>query len=110
MRHSARSGLYVVRIIYGKAPLIYAKVSPTRCSPLRHVLMQRRRTMKRALIGILSTGIFPLSLGLESANAQMYGPSGDSRAYNSRAYAAQPRNTVRRGAARNAPLYNNSDS
>jgi hypothetical protein len=48
--------------------------------------------MKRALIGILSAGIFALSLGLESANAQMYGPTGpygDSRAYNSRASAAQ---------------------
>jgi hypothetical protein len=69
--------------------------------------------MKRALIGILSAGIFALSLGLESANAQMYGPTGpygDSRAYNSRASAAQPRNAVRRGAARNAPLYNSSDS
>jgi hypothetical protein len=63
--------------------------------------------MKHALIGILSAGVFALSIGLENASAQTYGPAGT---YNSRAYAAPSRNAVRRGAARNAPLYNNSDS
>jgi len=41
--------------------------------------------MKRALIGIVSMGIFAVSVGVESANAQTYGPYGDSRVYTSRA-------------------------
>ena len=72
--------------------------------------------MKRALIGIVSTGIFAVStgifavsVGMESANAQAYGPYGDYRAYSSRAYAAQNRSAVRRGVPRSAPLYS-SDS
>jgi hypothetical protein len=66
--------------------------------------------MKRALIGIVSTGIFAVSVGVESANAQTYGPYGDSRVYTSRAYGAQSRSTVRRGVPRTAPLFSNSDS
>jgi opacity protein-like surface antigen len=61
--------------------------------------------MKRALIGIVSTVIFAVSVGVESANAQAYGPYGDSGAY-----AAQSRSTVRRGVSRTAPLYRNPDS
>jgi hypothetical protein len=72
--------------------------------------MRRERTMKRALIGIVSTGIFAVSVGVESANAQTYGPYSDSRAYTSRAYAAQSRSTIRRGVPRTAPLYRNPDS
>ena len=56
--------------------------------------------MKRALIGIVSMGIFAVSVGVESANAQTYGPYGDSRVYASRAYGAQSRSTVRRGVPR----------
>jgi len=66
--------------------------------------------MKRALIGIVSMGIFAVSVGVESANAQTYGPYGDSRVYTSRAYGAQSRSTVRRGVPRTAPLFSNSDS
>ena len=66
--------------------------------------------MKRALIGIVSMGIFAVSVGVESASAQVYGPYGDYRAYSSRAYAAQSRNAVRRGVPRAAPLYSNPDS
>ena len=57
--------------------------------------------MKRILIGIVSMGTFVVSAGVESANAQTYGPYGDARAYTSRAYAAQGRSTVRYGASRN---------
>ena len=63
--------------------------------------------MKHALIGI---GIFAVSAGVESANAQTYGPYGDTRAYTSRAYAAQSRGTVRHGVPRTTPLYRNPDS
>jgi hypothetical protein len=66
--------------------------------------------MKRALIGIVSTGILLVSVGAESADAQTYGPYGDSRAYTSRAYAVQSRSTVRHGTPRTAPLYRNPDS
>jgi hypothetical protein len=63
--------------------------------------------MRHALIGI---SIFAVSAGVQSANAQTYGPYGGSRAYTSRAYAAQSRGTVRHGAPRTAPLYRNPDS
>src|SRR5262249_44806226 len=76
----------------------------------QHVICKRKRTMKRALIGIVSTGIFAVSVGVESANAQTYGPYGYSRAYSSRDYVPQNRSAVRRGAPRNAPLYANPGS
>src|SRR5262249_24407215 len=76
----------------------------------QHVICKRKRTMKRALIGIVSTGIFAVSVGVESANAQTYGPYGYSRAHSSRDYVPQNRSAVRRGAPRNAPLYGNPDS
>jgi hypothetical protein len=66
--------------------------------------------MKRALIGIVSTVIFTVSVAVESANAHTYGPYGDSRAYTSRGYAAQSRSAVRGGVQRTAPLYRNPDS
>jgi hypothetical protein len=68
--------------------------------------------MKRALIGILSTGILVMSVGVESANAQAAHPYGYgySRAYGSRAYVPQNRGAVRGGAPRDAPLYTNPDS
>jgi hypothetical protein len=66
--------------------------------------------MKRALIGIVIMGIFAVSPGVETANAQTFGPYGDSRAYTSRAYAAQSRSTVRHGVPGTAPLYRNPDS
>jgi hypothetical protein len=44
--------------------------------------------MKHALIGI---GIFAVSAGVGSANAQTYGPYDGSRAYTSRAYGPKPR-------------------
>jgi hypothetical protein len=53
--------------------------------------------MNRALIGIVITGIVAVSPGVETANAQTFGPYGDSRAYTSRAYAAQSHSTVRHG-------------
>jgi hypothetical protein len=63
--------------------------------------VRRERTMKHALIGIISTVIVAVSAGVENANAQTYGPYGDSQAYTSRPYAAQSRSAVRGGVSRN---------
>jgi hypothetical protein len=42
--------------------------------------------MKRALIAIASVGVFAVTVGVDSANAQTYSPYGAPRSYTSRAY------------------------
>jgi hypothetical protein len=63
--------------------------------------------MKHALIGI---GIFAVSAGVGSANAQTYGPYDGSRAYTSRAYGAQSRGAIGHGVPRTTPLNRSPDS
>jgi hypothetical protein len=99
-----------MRAVYANAPLIYGNIRYVEGLSFSARHMQRERTMKRTLIGIISMGIFAVGVGAESASAQTYGPYGYSRAYSSRAYVPQNRSAVRRSAPRNAPLYANPDS
>jgi hypothetical protein len=66
--------------------------------------------MKGALIAIASVGVFAVTVGVDSANAQTYSPYSAPRSYTSRAYTPQSRGSVRRSVPRTAPLFSNPDS
>jgi hypothetical protein len=63
--------------------------------------------MNRALVAFVS--ILAVIIGVQSANAQAYGPYGARRTYAAPPDSSQTRGSVRRGAPRAAP-YVNSDS
>ena len=62
--------------------------------------------MKRALTGIVSLGISAVTVGVETANAQVYSPYSPRRTYASPVYNPQSRGSVRRSVPRTAPLSN----
>jgi hypothetical protein len=66
--------------------------------------------MKSSLIAIVSVGVFAMTVGVESVNAQAYSPYSAPRSYTSRAYTPQSRGSVRRSVPRTAPLFSNPDS
>jgi hypothetical protein len=61
--------------------------------------------MKSALIAVASVGIFAVTVGVATANAQSYRRYGPARTYTSQAYIPQSRGSVRReGVPRTAPF------
>jgi hypothetical protein len=64
--------------------------------------------MNRALIAFVS--ILAVTIGVQSANAQAYGPYGARRTYGAPPESPQTRGSVRRGTPRATPSFTNSDS